>query len=152
MLVDPNDARNRRLTGFTLVKLGRVLTAKGQATAALATLNQALAVFRELARTAPTSDYLSHSFGNVYGQIGDTHAALAADSRVSRPQQRAHWTEACSWYQKSMQIRLDLQRRGELLHDDIGAMAEVAKKMAKCDATAEPPKASSLIRFQSLPK
>src|SRR5579859_5386113 len=145
MAADPADAFSRRLVGFTQVRIGEVLVKEKKAMMALEELRKALRIFQELAKAAPSSNYVSHNFGNVYAGMGDAYAALAADSNVPVARQRQHWREACSWYRKSMDIRLNLQRQGELTSSDTEELNQVAKQVAKCGKT---PSAGKLLSTQ----
>jgi tetratricopeptide (TPR) repeat protein len=132
MAADRSDALSHRVGGYTETHMAQVLIEKKQPLAALKLLHRALDTFQALAKAAPNSLYVLHNYGNVYQAIGNAHAALAAGSRLSAGQRREHRREACRWYQKSLDIRRDLERRGQLTVEDTEDLNQVAKQASGC--------------------
>ena len=90
-------------------------------------------VFQDLARKAPTSNYVSYNFGNAYSEIAAAHVALASQSRVGSDKQHEQWKQARFWYQKSLDVWLELQRQGKSGGDEVGEPERLPKEIAKCD-------------------
>lgn len=129
---DPTDALSSRLVGYIDMQIAGVLVKQGKAAQGLDLLQRALVRFQEIASKAPTSNYISYNFGNVYSEMASAHVALASDNRLPVATRRTHWTQARDLYQKSLTIWLDLRQRGKLGGDEVGEPERLPGEIAKC--------------------
>ena len=132
MARDPTDINASRITGFMDVEVGRILVKRGNPSAALNLLNEALQIFKNLAKSSPESSYLSDNFANVYSELGMTYAALGSDVNVPRSLRRQYLSQACSWYRKGRDVVLEQQRQGKLLSENSGEPKRLLHEIEKC--------------------
>lgn len=116
--------------GETYATYGEILLAKGEAGGALENFRKAVTILeREPVRSGRTTGLASS-----YAGLGKGHAALAANHKTSAQQRLAHWCEARSWFQKSLEIYRMLRDAGKLTGEDGARLDTVIKEIAKCDA------------------
>lgn len=114
------------------VEVGRILVKRGNPSAALNLLNEALQIFKNLAKSSPESSYLSDNFANVYSELGMTYAALGSDVNVPRSLRRQYLSQACSWYRQGRDVVLEQQRQGKLLSENSGEPKRLLHEIEKC--------------------
>jgi tetratricopeptide (TPR) repeat protein len=137
MVKDPTDTDASRVTGFMDLEVGRVLVKKGDSSNALPLLNEALAIFQNLAKSSPEISYLSDDFANVYSELGMAYAALGSDGRLPHSIRREHWLQAQRCYGKSRDVWLEQQRQGKLLAENSGEPNRLSKEIEKCAQALE---------------
>ena len=116
--------------GETYTTYGEILVAKGQANGALENFRRALTILeREPVRSGRTTGLAS-----TYAGLGKGHAALAANHKTSVQQRLAHWREASSWFQKSLEIYRVFRDAGKLSGEEAAKVSVVTEEIAKCDA------------------
>lgn len=116
--------------GVTYITYAEVFRAKGEVQAALDNYRKALSILeREPVRRAQTRDLAS-----AYEGLGKGYAALASEGKTSAQKRLAHWREARSWFQKSLEIYGVSRDAGKLTGEEAARLDLVAEEIAKCDA------------------
>jgi hypothetical protein len=76
---------------------------------------------------------LEARFAATMSVMGDAHAAAAAGPELAS-QRRASWAEARSWYRRSLDVWLGLEKEGKLPGQFAGAAGKLRPRIAGCDA------------------
>ncbi|HWW97384.1 MAG TPA: protein kinase [Edaphobacter sp.] len=126
---DPSDALVATNLGYTEMHLGETLVAKRQIKAGLARFATALEGFERTAKQSRQSDDISFGLAETFTGIGAAHAALAkgpASTQVSECRL------AVSFYDKSLNILSEMQRRGALVAQDQSVFHQTLDGRAAC--------------------
>jgi tetratricopeptide (TPR) repeat protein len=131
---DPTNELSQRFLGFSYAEVGRLLVKRGDVTGGLENLGNALTIFKTLPSEEQNNNFALSGLGEAYSGMALAHAALAAAKGVSVEQQLQQWREARSWYQKSLDIWVEMRSRGALARVDADKPQEMAGGIAQCDA------------------
>jgi len=142
LAADPKNTLAKGNFAFTDEGVARDLLAQGQPAAALPILREALKIFQELSPTTTSNRYVRSGLGSTYSDFGSTYSMLAAARNLPASEKIARWSEARSWYEKSLAIWLDKEKRAELESEERGESQAATKNIARCDAAlaSNPPK------------
>jgi hypothetical protein len=121
---------------LTRAGVAEMLARLGERTSALAESSRVLELMEEIPPD-PASGTRSSLKGQVYMRVAATHAALGASARLGESLQREHWRSARDMYARSLEIWEDMQKRGILTAEDSTKPQDVAREIARCDATLQ---------------
>jgi serine/threonine protein kinase/predicted negative regulator of RcsB-dependent stress response len=124
---DPTDATARNVLIVSYSKIGDILIAKGEAAAAVEIYLKALSVCEHLSAAYPMNAKYRRQVADTCARLGKAHRSVAGASTERLSQAR-------SWYQKSLDIYLDLRARGALTSVNESKPDEMAREIAGCDA------------------
>jgi hypothetical protein len=71
--------------------------------------------------------------GVAFTQIGQVHEMLALRKTAGPAQSVSQWREARSWYQRGLDVWIELQKKGTLIPMYAPKMDEAIRNVAKCD-------------------
>ncbi len=71
--------------------------------------------------------------GVAFTQIGQAHEILALRNTASAPRRMSEWREARSWYQRGLDVWIDLRKKGTLIPMYAPKLDEGVHNVAKCD-------------------
>jgi eukaryotic-like serine/threonine-protein kinase len=131
------DAKNvlaRTNYGFSDSTIGKALLALGEPTEAAPLFQDAIATFEAMSPATSSSRYVRSGMADAYTGMGDAMAAMAQRKRLSANESRQNWREARTWYDKSLVVWADKQKRAELESGELSEQKVVASSLAKCDA------------------
>jgi non-specific serine/threonine protein kinase/serine/threonine-protein kinase len=131
---DPTDELTKRFLGFSYGDVGRLLIKSHDVTGGLENLQKSLAIFKSLPSADQNNDFALSGMAGTCTGMGMAHAALAMTKGATVGQQLTHWREARSWYQKSLDIWLEMRSRGALARVDADKPQDMAGEIAQCDA------------------
>ena len=114
--------------------IGEMLARLGERGAALAESSRAIELLEGIAPD-PASGTRSSLRGQVYMRIAAAYAALGASGQLAEEERRGHWQTARDLYAQSLDVWLDMQKRGILTAEDGTKPQEVARELARCDAS-----------------
>ena len=114
--------------------IGEMLARLGERGAALAESSRAIELLEGIAPD-PASGTRSSLRGQVYMRIAAAYAALGASGQLAEEERRGHWQTARGLYAHSLDVWLDMQKRGILTAEDGTKPQEVARELARCDAS-----------------
>jgi eukaryotic-like serine/threonine-protein kinase len=126
---DPSDALVATNLSYTEMHLGETLVAKRQIKAGLARFATALEGFERTAKQSRQNDDISFGLAETFTGIGAAHAALAkgpASTQVSECRL------AVSFYDRSLTILSEMQRRGALVAQDQSVFHQTLDGRAAC--------------------
>jgi eukaryotic-like serine/threonine-protein kinase len=103
-------------------------------TGAGAGYRKALEIYDPLAAEDPTDETLRRDQALAYEGLGDVSMAQAA-ANESRRERIDRWNEARNRYQRGLDIWRDIEKRNVLRVADARKPDEVARKLARCDAS-----------------
>ncbi len=131
-IADPKDELARRFLGFSYQYAGRLLVKEGNIQGGLADLRHALAIFESTLSSDAGNDFAFSGAAETYSGMGFAEAALAASQNVPSARRAQHWREAEAWYNKSLEIWLQMRDRGALARIDADKPEQIATAIAKC--------------------
>jgi tetratricopeptide (TPR) repeat protein len=140
---DPTNARNRRDLALAYFEYANLLARSGRAAGAMEYYRKVVAIREAMSATDPTNIRDRRDLAVSYSKLGELHSAIASDSKSPATKQIASWREARSWYQRSLDILLDIREKGLLTASGIqlGAMISpsslkveiISNEIARCD-------------------
>ena len=77
---------------------------------------------------------IRRNLATAYSKLGKVHAMLASDTRTPFSGRTNQWREARIWYQRSLDMWLDIRNRGKLMQKDASKLEEAASEIHNCDA------------------
>ena len=83
--------------------------------------------------------YVRSGFASANYLMGNVYSVFGCLAPSSRAQASAEWREARSWYQKSLALWIDKEKRGELESDERTEQQQVLTQIARCDAELHEP-------------
>jgi non-specific serine/threonine protein kinase/serine/threonine-protein kinase len=139
---DPTNARNRRDLALAYFEYANLLTKSGNASGALEYYRKVAAIRETMSEADPTNIRDRRDLAVSYSKLGEVCVMLALDSKPTT-RKIAAWREARSWYQRSLDIVVEIRDRGLLSATgiQIGAMMgpsslkveNISRDIAKCD-------------------
>jgi non-specific serine/threonine protein kinase/serine/threonine-protein kinase len=130
---DPHDTRAKISLASVLNSLGWLLIKAGK-TQDVEYIRKGLEIREKLCAAEPANPRRKDTVGNSYVNLGEAEVMLALDPQLPSPRQIAHWREARSWYQRALEIYIDLRAKSALRGKDAGEPDRLAGEIAKCDA------------------
>jgi hypothetical protein len=104
---------------------------EGNIQGGLADLRHALAIFESTLSSDAGNDFAFSGAAETYSGMGFADAALAASQNMPSAQRTQHWLEAEAYYNKSLEIWLQMRDRGALARIDADKPEQIAKAIAK---------------------
>ncbi len=134
-LADAHDALAMRYLGMCDRGIGQALAAEGKAQQAIPFARRAL----QIAETLTAADradtlYKPGDVANARAALGEIYSRLAEQPGKAGPAKIKNWRTARTWYQKSLDAWLILQRKAPLSKFDAAEPVKLAGKIAGCDA------------------
>lgn len=131
LLVAPQILRVHYRLIFAHAGIGEMQAKLGNRDEALAECSKTNVLLNEV-RVDPNVTWQAGMRGELYTSLGHAFVALATSSRAKKEEARDHWRSARENYQRSLDIYLDLQRRGMAGAEDESDQASA--EIAKCEA------------------
>jgi tetratricopeptide (TPR) repeat protein len=119
------------------VKMAEVELLRGNATVAADEFNQALALAEPLIARKPPNLNALYAAADAYSGLGDLVLQRLPKAGTGTARLHHNWEEARSWYSKSLATwhQIEHPNRSTPANSlDAGDPAQVAKKLARCDA------------------
>jgi eukaryotic-like serine/threonine-protein kinase len=105
----------------------------GERKEALAVCNTVSSLLKELPEDPANTGY-SDFRAQAYSHLGAAHVALADSTKSRAGEQQEDWRVARDFYQRSLAIWQEMQKRGILTAEIATKPEETARELAKCDA------------------
>ncbi len=131
---DPGNHLAKSNFAFSDNGIAESLVVLGKPAAAVKVYREAATTFEAMSPGASINRYIRTGLAAAYSGLGDAFSALAAQPRTSPDQARDHWREARAWYEKSIAVWTDKDKRGELESDERDESRLVVQSIAKCDS------------------
>jgi non-specific serine/threonine protein kinase/serine/threonine-protein kinase len=113
--------------------IARVQAGLGNANAAVDAAHRAESLI-EKAPDDPANLLRRWTRARTYEYTAEAYVTLASRHGAPRAEARAHWTAACRILQRSLDLWLDMQRRGMLTGSDLGNPDDVTRRLERCKA------------------
>jgi non-specific serine/threonine protein kinase/serine/threonine-protein kinase len=130
---DPTNATAAQDLIVAYTKFGR-LTVEAEPEAGLESFRRALALGEELAAKDPQDATQLRGIASATQNLAETYARLAAAAKISSAQQRERWMRARDYFQRHLQVALDLKQRGALSEAEAATIEKVRGQLAACEA------------------
>jgi non-specific serine/threonine protein kinase/serine/threonine-protein kinase len=132
LAADSNNSLAKANVAFADNGIADALVQSGQPAAALPILQESLDTFRAMSPDTSSNRYVRTGYAAANSSMGNAYASLAG--RLSRAQAAAKWREARAWYEKSLALWTDKEKRNELESDERDERQQVLTQIARCDA------------------
>ena len=132
LAADSNNSLAKANVAFADNGIADALVQSGQPAAALPILQESLDTFRAMSPDTSSNRYVRTGYAAANSSMGNACASLAG--HLSRAQASAKWREARSWYEKSLALWTDKEKRNELESDERDERQQVLTQIARCDA------------------
>jgi non-specific serine/threonine protein kinase/serine/threonine-protein kinase len=131
---DPTNAQARQHLARSYHGIGDELQAAGDVAGAVNRYRQAVTILEALLAKEPMDAEVRADLVHSYTRLGELLATLGANATAPLSQRVEHWQQARSWYQRSLDVLLDMRRRGLLTDTDANRPDSIAREIATCDA------------------
>ena len=128
---DPNNVNASRSLSISYENIGDVFLRTGDAAAAIDNYQKSLAIRERLSTAGTSNPQLRRDLAKAYSKLGAAYATLAATPSTPVSRQIERWRQAQSWYQRSLNLWLDLRNRGLLSGDDVQEPDRVSHELEK---------------------
>jgi non-specific serine/threonine protein kinase/serine/threonine-protein kinase len=128
---DPTNAEIRRYVAASHTFIGDVLAGKKDSSGALQRYRQAATIIERLLAQDPNDVESRRDAANVYSRLGGVYATLASGRPMSIADQIEQWRQAQSWYQRSLDVWLDMRNRSILSGADADQPDKVFQELTK---------------------
>jgi non-specific serine/threonine protein kinase/serine/threonine-protein kinase len=135
LAADSNNTEARRDVAGEYKNISDALVKTGDVAGALDTFLKSLAMIEALSTADPTNVQKLRDLAVSYAGLGDLYTRSALTGTIPVSRQSEHWRQARSWYQRSLNIWLDLRQRSALQTSDTNLPDEISGKIAQCDAS-----------------
>ncbi len=125
-----NANANRSLT-IALDKVGDALAKNGQLGEAVPLYRRSLAIREALSAADPNNHETRRERAASYTRLGD--ASRQTGARSGAAPSAEDWRQARSWYQRALEVWLELQRAGALRGSETGEPDRIAAKIKEAD-------------------
>ena len=115
--------------------IGEALSKMGRLPEALESYRKELRMAEAMAANDPANAESRFDLAMAYSKLGQTQEALASHVMTPPGERAEKWREARSWFQRSLDIFLDLRKRGPIRAVYAGEMEKVGKEISRCDAS-----------------
>jgi non-specific serine/threonine protein kinase/serine/threonine-protein kinase len=130
-LMDKGNAQIKLDRANSFEKIGEMLTQKNNLNAALDSYRQSLALREEVVAIDRINVDAVRDLASSCLRLGEISTRFAGQGKTAVSQ--SHWREAKQWYQRSLDLLLDLQKRGALSKDDADEPDRIRNELIKCE-------------------
>ena len=130
---DPKNQRFQNAVVTALNRIGYFKAKAGDASGARESYREAVAILEALSRADPSNERMRQILAEVLGAEADAEQAMAAGPGTAAAARPGHWQQARLLYGKSLEIWLDLRKRGVLRADVAGEPDRISGLIARCD-------------------
>jgi non-specific serine/threonine protein kinase/serine/threonine-protein kinase len=131
---NPSNTEIRFTLADDTIKIGHCFMNNGEIVTADRHYQQGVAILQGLVTADPSNAEFRGALAASYQKVGEAHVRTAARGKIFRGTQMELWRAARSWYQKSLEVWLSLQRQGVSSKSQAEALATVEKEITKCEA------------------
>jgi tetratricopeptide (TPR) repeat protein len=108
-------------------------TESGDASLALRCARKELDIDGQLLTASPVNVSAQRNRGVAFTQIGQAHESLARRKTLAAARRTEEWGEARAWYQRGLDVWMDLRRRGLLIPMYAPKVDEATRNISRCD-------------------
>jgi eukaryotic-like serine/threonine-protein kinase len=132
---DAKNANASRSLTIALDKVGDALVKTGRVAEAIVMYRKSLAIREALSAADPNNHETRRDRAASYTRLGD--ASLRPSAHPGAGPSAEGWRQARSWYQKALEVWLDLQRAGVLRSGETGEPDRIAAKIKAANAAIQ---------------
>ncbi len=130
---DPGNGQTRSDLAEGYIEMARIKMHLALDDEALELQLKAQKLLESVTAETPTNVDFGSALASLYADLGEVHAHRAATVPPPARQASEQWRQARTWYQKSLEIWLDLQRRGALPGTNASKPVTITRQLEKCD-------------------
>ncbi len=134
--ISANDPQNKQASfdlGTSYADLSEGLTNTGDSEQALVNARQAQTILEKLSIDDPENNIYRRNVGLAYEKFALAYVRAAADEKLTSNERLKNWVNARSWYLKTRQVFIDLQKNNALQPRDAGQIDRFSAKISSCD-------------------
>jgi tetratricopeptide (TPR) repeat protein len=131
-LVEPTNVRHVDDLASLYGGLSRILSATGDLSGAETILLKAIPLAEKAVAQSKGNPKPMARLAHRYFEAGQTEAKFA-QLKHGTEERFMRWTQARSWFVKSLTVWQDLQGKAQLVFQDLGRVDETTQEVAKCD-------------------
>jgi non-specific serine/threonine protein kinase/serine/threonine-protein kinase len=118
-------------------RIGEAHLALGRPRDALASFQSAYLGARDAAAAAPDSASVQRDFAVACYKLAEAHRALGQDVELAAEARIDHWNQAHDWFQRSLDLFVNMREKGLLAAGDTGVPVEITREIERCVAREE---------------
>jgi len=130
---DPTNKLTNDDLMIAYTRQGRLLM-DTDAEAGLESLRKALALAEDRVAKDQNDTSPRRGLAGVTQQLAENYARLAANKKASVKEQIERWQQALEYFQRHLQIALDLKQRGALSESEVASIEKAHGQIAECEA------------------
>ena len=124
----------RQIVAAAQIVVCQMMIKAGNANEAITLLHQARATVERLFAASPTDAIAEFRIATVQEMLGKGYVVLASDRSKPAQKRLAHWSEAHSWFQKSLKIFKSFRDSGKSVGEESAKVDVISAEIAKCEA------------------
>jgi non-specific serine/threonine protein kinase/serine/threonine-protein kinase len=141
---DPQDAWLPYRLGYVDIRISELQFTVGNAAKGLGSLRESLAIFQKLVQTHPDNNDNRNGLSDSYAAFGAEYRQMAVQTDSSKSKRLEDWRAARTYYEKSLDVLVDVRDRGVLSTEERQKMIDIQQNIAVCDA--------AISRYQAIGK
>jgi non-specific serine/threonine protein kinase/serine/threonine-protein kinase len=134
---EPTDVDARITLAATNAKIGDLLAARGESPAATELYQKVIPVVEPFALSTPPNPQAQYTLADTYSGLGSVWEKQASRKGLPISKQVEHWTQARSWYERSLAAWRQVNGPGKMSPSgfDTTGPNRVKDKLALCETT-----------------
>jgi eukaryotic-like serine/threonine-protein kinase len=131
---DPTNAQAKRDLAIAYGNLGSTLAEVEDSSGASDALHKSLVIFESLSAKDPSNAVARLDLAFCCTTLAEASATLGSQEKLTAGVREQRWREARAWYQRGLDVYVELRNRGALRPSDSDQPEKIAAEIAKCDA------------------
>ncbi|HVF89879.1 MAG TPA: protein kinase [Blastocatellia bacterium] len=133
LAVEPGNAASRTDLARCYLRLGRLRVQMGDEDESLKLLRKSLELRDARAKEDPSNADAQYDLAGAYFYLGYGYEHFGANAGKPPSQRLAHWKEARDWYQRSLDLYVNMRDSGMLAEAQASDIEDTVKQIARCD-------------------
>jgi serine/threonine protein kinase/tetratricopeptide (TPR) repeat protein len=134
---DPSNVELASDAAVVYSTLGDVLLQAGDAMGAAQNYRRALSIREAAARVTGASEVTHAAVAESLAQLGALYVSLGSNASLPAFARRDHWRAAKSWYQRSLDVVLAIQKRTTTPPENAPAIEDIRRRLDECAAALQ---------------
>jgi hypothetical protein len=114
-------------------RIGDALVELGDSAHAIESHQKAVSIYQSLSEADPANAVTRRDVGDSSSGLAKAFASAASQSGTSIEKQNEYWRQARLWYQRALDVFVDLRSHGTLRAADADQPEKIATQISRCD-------------------